>query len=331
MKINSNNRSIYAGTEERTVRVERLMKEEKENQFNGKSIKAKDLRFIPDAIADKKLAAQKKAWKIITDVNKEEGAFDEHLANMEKRIEDLKATSQKTLEEINQIHEGISNLQKEYHVSDDSQEQKDLELLMKQQEMLQGGMGVTISEEEAKRLANMGELTDYQTRALGLSESLHTKKQEIDQYNNEIQGTTQAISAAIVEHGKSHAMVDATEEADQILKAASKEAINDLLEEGKDQMDETIDQKKEEAEKRADEKKAEEEKKKKAEEIKENHAAQTGSGTKNRSTDTTLTGNSMDVSLATDVENVQQKITNILKEEKLLEEDLKGIAVDTNL
>lgn len=329
MRVNEGNVSIYVGNDEVAARVE-VLKNKSSHDSTSKSINANDLRIVPDSIAEKKLNAQKKAWKIVSEANERENKVDDNISNMQKRIDDWKESSLTLQKEIDQIHTNIDQLKEEYGISDDSQEQKDLELLMKEQAKMQGDTDVTLTKEERARLESMGELTDYQTRALGYSESLHMKSEEMKQNNEQIKNANVTINAIKVDRGKSHAMVDAKVESDKLLETASNEVVGQLIDEAKEEADKKIDEM-EEASKKAEEKEIEEEKKEKAQEAKATQNAQNGEGMPNKQATSNQGTGEADVNLETDVMQVQRKITKILQDENLLEEDLKGIALDTNL
>ncbi len=330
MRVNEGNVSIYVGNDEVASRTN-SPKNKGNYDIDNKSINARDLRIVPDNMEEKKLNAQKKAWKIVSEANTKENMVDENISNMQKKIEGWKQSSQTLQKEIDQIHDNIDQLKEEYGVSDDSQEQKDLELLMKQQAKIQGDTGIELTKEESDRLASMGELTDYQTRALGYSESLHIKSEEIKQNNEQIKNVNTTINGIKVDRCKSHAMVDAIVESDQLLETISKEIAGQLITEAKEEIDHNIDQMEEEASKDAKEKEVEEEKKEKAKELKETNGAQNGEEVSSHQANSSQGTGAVEVTLETDVMQVQRKISKILKEENLLEEDLKGIVLDTNL
>lgn len=330
MRVNEGNVSIYVGNDEVASRTN-SSKNKGNHDIENKNINARDLRIVPDNMEEKKLNAQKKAWKIVSEANAKENMVDENISNMQKKIEGWKESSQTLQKEIDQIHNNIDQLKEEYGVSDDSQEQKDLELLMKQQAKMQGDTSIELTKEESVRLASMGELTDYQTRALGYSESLYGKSEEMKQNVEQIKFANSTINGIKVDRCKSHAMVDAKVESDQLLETISKEIEGQLITEAKEEIDHKIDQMEEEASKKAKEKEVEEEKKEKTKELKETNSAQNGEGESSHQANSNQGADAVEVSLDTDVMQVQRKISKILKEENLLEEDLKGIALDTNL
>ena len=138
------------------------------------------------------------------------------------------------------------SLKDEFGITDDSEEQN-LELLEKQ---IQNPNSLT--DDEKQTIKNMGPLTEYQENALSIDSEInrinHTKRSYIAAANNE----NKNIDAIKLEHVKSTLMIDATKEADDILKKAGKTLINDLINEAKDNIDQTVDKAKEDGEKQAE-------------------------------------------------------------------------------
>ncbi len=328
MRVSEGNVSIYVGNDEITERTNSSISK---LSNDSKSINAKDLRMVPDSIAEKRLNAQKRAWKVISEANTRENMVDDNISNMQNKIDNWKESSQTLQKEINQINDNIVKLKEEYGITNDSQEQKDLDLLMKQQAKMQGDADITLTDEDRERLANMGELTDYQSRVLVYSQSLYTKSKEMKQNNEQIKNTTATINTIKIERCKTHAMVDAKVESDKLLETASKEVVGQLISEAKEETDSKMDEMEEEASKKAEEKKVEEEKKEKAKEVKETQNAQNGEGTLSQKATSNQASGAVELTLETDIMQVQRKISEILADENLLDEDLKGIALDTNL
>ncbi len=124
----------------------------------------------------------------------------------------------------------------------------------------------------------------------------------------EIMLENQIISATKLERLKSHAILDAEKQADSIMEEASKEILGMLIDEAKEHIDE-------EAEKQEEKAKAEKEKQKENEEL----------------TEDILEGVSENASMASDVSAVQQEIKDMMNKMKLIEDDIKGVAVDKSV
>ena len=114
----------------------------------------------------------------------------------------------------------------------------------------------------------------------------------------------------------------AQETADEILEAASKEIIGMLTEEAKDHVDQELEEKKEAAEEKAEKEEEEKEKIEKAKEEKEQ---------KEEFVEEVADTGEFIVEADNVLKDVQRDIKKVMDEMKLLEEDLKGAAVDTAL
>lgn len=225
-------------------------------------------------IMQKKEAALRQARKIVADVF---DADNKVALDMEKRranIKTLKAERNAANAELKKISDQKAALKEAYGVEDDSQEQKDLELLEKRQN---GQMPDSVlSLEERKRLAEIDEkgLTDYQKRCLEVNQDagmyrsiVENSQKEIKAENIAIRETKIGILATPYEQG----MGFAQDTAEDIRLAASKDAAYGMINEVKDKVDEEWEKAQEKAEERKEEK---EEKEKKLEERKEQEDAQ---------------------------------------------------------
>ena len=225
---------------------------------------------------EKKEAALRQARKIVSDVfdadNKVAFDMDKRRAN----IKTLKAESKEAAAELKKINDQKAAWKKEYGVADDSQEQKDLELLEKRQESETAGLGVILSPEEKARLAEIDAkgLTEYQQRSLEINKDaityrsiIESHKQEIKAENVAIRDTKINMLAVPYEQG----MGFAQDTAEDIKLAASEEAAFGMIGEVKDKFDEDLKEAQEKAEERKEEK---EEKEEKLEAAKEQEEAQ---------------------------------------------------------
>lgn len=214
---------------------------------------------------EKKEAALRQARKIVSDVFEADNkvAFD-----MDKRranIKTLKAESKEAAAELSKINDQKAAWKEEYGVADNSQEQKDLELLEKRQESETAGSGVILSMEEQARLAEIDAkgLTEYQQRSLEVNKDaityrniIESHKQEIKSENIAIRETKINMLAVPYEQG----MGFAQDTAEDIKLAASKEAAFGMIGEVKDKFDEDLKEAQEKAEERKEEKEEKEEK-----------------------------------------------------------------------
>lgn len=120
---------------------------------------------------------------------------------------------------------------------------------------------------------------------------------------------SQAVSDVKVERLKSHAMVDASNEAEDLLIQSAKELAASLMEEAKSNIEEKMEQTKEEAQKA---KEKQEEKKPDKDKTEETLAEKLVEQSKKK-------------------EDADEKIKKMIDELNLLMDDIKGIEVDTNI
>lgn len=214
---------------------------------------------------EKKEAALRQARKIVADVFE---ADNKVMFDMEKRranIKTLKAESNEAAAELKKINDQKSAWKKEYGVADDSEEQRDLELLEKRQDSEAPGFGIVLSAEEKERLAEIDAkgLTEYQQRCLEINKDAGTyrsiiegNKQQIKAENAAIRDTKIDMLAVPYDQGMGFAL----DTAEDIKLAASKEAAYGMISEVKDKIDEETKEAQEKAEERKEEKEEKEEK-----------------------------------------------------------------------
>ena len=299
---------------------------------NRKTINVSELNLKPyndNQIDAKRLRARKQAMKLISDAWKSADMRD-------KNIEDMKLDKLNKLDEITELKNKVSDLENEkeayradYGVDMDSQEQKDLELLEKYQNNRYGSAEDTFSKEELDRLKELQNtpLTEYQEKVLKLNSSQIHFKDEIGQKELKIACTTASIALAEIDRDKSQEMLKAQDSADQIIGAVEGEVKNLLVNEGKDNIDDKVEENKEKADEA--EKKQEEQQEKideKRKERKEQEEIIEGQAEADKL--------EMNANIrSTDVDHVteaQKQIVRIMKDNKMLNEDIKGIDIDLN-
>lgn len=138
----------------------------------------------------------------------------------------------------------------------------------------------------------------------------------IQDNEKEISEITAALRNIKIERLKSEPMVEAQKQSEQILAAANKEIYGELMNESKNYIEEKMEEEKQKAEERAEKKEEEEErleKKQEKEEIQEE--------------------NQKELIEKTQVQQpkIERKLEEILDELKLIQEDLKGVVVDSGI
>lgn len=259
-------------------------------KFKSVDARALNLNVPADPIEAKRKNVRKQAMKLITDA----WGRDEKAS---KGIDDMRNEKRSKIDELDELKSKSSSLEdskrflkEEYGVADDSQEQKDLELLEKYQNNKIGSSFDSFSEEEKARLKELQNtpLTEYQRKALEINDAKAKLDKEVNRKNDELKGMTQAITDAKIEQLKSQDMLKAQNAADTILDAVNKDIINMLVDESKKHIDEV--QKKEQEESETDVKKQ-----------------------------------SVD-----HIAKAQEEISKMLKDKNLINEDLLGIEIDLN-
>ena len=289
---------------------------------NRKTINATELNLKPykdNQIDSKRLRARKQAMKLISDAWKSADKKD-------KNIEDMKTDKLNKLDEITELKNKVNDLENEkeayrvnYGVDKDSQEQKDLELLEKYQNNRYGSAEDTFSKEELDRLKELQNtpLTEYQEKVLKLNSSQIHFKDEIGQKELKIACTTASIALAEIDRDKSQEMIKAQDSADQIIGAVEGEVKNLLVNEGKDNIDDKVEKKQEEQQEKIDEKRKE---RKEQQEIIEGQAE-----ADRLEMNANIRSNDVD-----HVTEAQKQIVKIMKDNKMINEDIKGIDIDLN-
>ncbi len=319
MKI-AKNVTVYAGGDEsvqQRLMAEKLEKAQKAGQDKGKvSVFAGQLGLGKDPIAEKKQQARQKALKVVADTISSDREIDNEIQKHRDRAAQLQKEMETETDTMNTIRRQEKQMQAAYGVEDGSQEQQDAELLMKEQE------GRTLTKEERERLSQIQEegLSEYQTNLLTMHKDVVDCQRKMDSLQGQAAaewGTVKSMRLKKLEHDP---MVQANQQAEEIMEAAGKEIIGMLVEEGKEHLEEENEERKEEAEEIKEQKEEQEERIEKRKEDREELEELTE---EILSGDASGTGKTQ--------EELQQELKNIVNEMKLLEEDLKGAAVDETL
>lgn len=319
MKI-SNGQTIFSGEnikQNNQIREEQHKKEERTDFFAG------DLNqdLFENKLLEKKREAREKAMKVVGDAFEADKQIDNDLQERRDKIMVLEQENQKFQSQINEISERQDTLMEQYGITEDSQEQKDLELLRKKDKWL-SGKGEALTKEEFKQAKKLesGELTEYQKRQREWdAEKSHFQK-DIDKNKEEILVENAIIRGTKLERLKNDPMVKAQKEADAILDASSKEIVNMIMEETKDTLEEKSEEEQEKAERleeRQEEQEAfiekQKEKRKETEELLEHMPMEEM------------------IHMGQMKDEIKQEIKNIVSEMKLVAEDIKGAVIDQNI
>lgn len=320
MKVN--NTSIFMGDD--TLRARHGEKSNTSNIANRKTINGSALREKFDPIAATKEQGRKKAMKIVRDTFANEQKIDDNLNARRERIKSLQKDMGDANKAIREIEDNRAALRDVYGVDEDSQEEADLKLLEKEIKAKMPGSDVHLSKDDMDAIKKIKEngLSEYQQRSLEMLESEVFYAKTAYEANEEIKMENRIISATELERLKSHAMVDAQKEADAVMDAASDQIISMLVDEAKEHIDEEAEEQKEKAQ-------AEKEKE---EEIQERiDAAKEKKKENEELTADILEGVQEASSNASDISAAQQEIKDMMNKMKLIEDDIKGVAVDKSI
>ena len=319
MKVHNN--SVYMGDD---VRSARHGEGDKIGNDNRKTVDGSALKSRFDPIAAKKEEARKKAMKIVGDAFANELKMDDDLNARRERIKSLQKDMGDANRAISEIEDSRAALRESYGVDENSQEEQDLRLLEKGARAKMPGSGIVMTYDELKQIKEIkaNGLSEYQERSLEMLDYEASYVASAYEAKQEIMVENRIISATELERLKSHAMADAQKQADAVMDEASREIVGMLVGEAKDHIDEEAEKEKEKAQ--AEKEKEEElqeridavkEKKKEEEELTEEILDEVAKAT----------------STMTDVNAAQQEIKEMMNKMKLIEDDIKGAAVDKSL
>lgn len=312
---------VYAGNKENSLfvtneRAASRRTEENEKEGRKSTIYAGDLGVRQDSITIKKKQAQKQAMKVLGDVFESEKEMDQSMDDMETKIQELRDENLGYYKEMSQIDSVREQRMEACGVTADSMEQQDLELLRKERDMEKPGADITLTEDEWQRLSEIHEtgISEYQREMLELDEREEIDREKISKNEKNMKEIRSALIDTQIERLKTHPMVDASKEAEEILQAANKEIYGELINEGRKHIEEKIEEEKKKAEERAEKKEEEEKKEAKREERKELQEEMIEKASYNSSKS-----------------KMDKEMEEILDDLKLIKEDLKGAAVDENI
>lgn len=289
-----------------------------------------------DPIEQKKTLAKKQAYKIVKDALARELKMDEDVQECRNEIEMQKKEMEQAQNEIGRINAEKDELRREYGVEEDSEEQKDLELLEKRAAYERGDLSKSLTDEEMERLSELDKrgYTEYQKRALSLDKRKAPHETTIRKAEQSIISNNSVIRETRRVRLKKDYIRKAQQEKDEALAAASKEVIGMLVDEAKEHMDEKAEEVKENAEEKAEEKEQEQEKldavkekKEQMEEMADSAKADSGEPSQVAPPSGDEMTESM-VQLDGQRADYQQEIEEMIKKMNLMAEDIKGIKVD---
>lgn len=302
-------------------------KDKKKEETERNSVFAGDLTIMTDTIAEKKKEAKEKAAKLIAEQFAADMEIDDSLNEMSDRISKLSEESGNAQKEIDSLNEEKAKLKEEYGITDDSQEQQDLELLEK---AASADADHEFTEEETERLAYLNahpeERTDYQQAALSRDTSILLQQKVINNNMRELEAINTGVRDTKLELLKTNPMLKTQKTADSILEAANKQIIGMAMNDVKETIDENMEAEKEDAKEAEEEKEEQEERIDKVQQ--DNEAARNNETSEISDAQGTEDTQEVINDSIQKQKDVEAGIKELLEKQKLLEEDLKGISVD---
>ncbi len=280
-------------------RLENNADKEKQEKTQKQSIDASGLNLCQDSIAEKKKKAMQDAMDFIKQQFESDSQVDDVMEECRGQIAEGKEQALAASKELKSVQEQKEQLKEEYP---------------------DGG-------------------EDYDAYMKELNEMESHWKKEMQKGQSMVADSTSAIKAVKQEALKHHGMTDAVKAAEETMEAASKEMIGMLMNEAKDTVDEELEETVEKAEEAKEEKTEQEEElkeaqieqEKKAKELEE-ELEKRRRARENRPAPPSAESHA---ALMQDLQNRQKEIidnTNqILEEQTLLPEEIKGIMVDLNI
>ena len=278
-------------------------------------------------IEQRKKMAGKQAMKLISD------AFGRDIKSQES-IDKLRELKSQKLDELRDKNKSMAEIEsqkealmKEYGVTEDSDEMKELELLKKYQNNRMGVLTGDFSDEEIEKLKSLQgtSRSEFQAKYLELNDAYNQYQKDAGEIEDDLKVLTANINIQKNDLNASQDMEKAQDAAESIMDAASKEAIGLMMQEAKDNIDKTAEEEKEKAEKV---KEKEEELQKKIDKTKERNEEQKEiieEASEAAKLEQNISVKTQDTSA---VAEAQKSIDKILKDNNLISDDIKGIEID---
>lgn len=278
-------------------------------------------------VEDKRKDARKQAMRLVGDAWGKDQKLVQRIDGKWKIWENKMTQIKDSETRISDIEEAKARLQEQYEIDPKSQEQKDLDLLEKYQDRQNGVRGLEFTDEEKERLKELQymERTEYQNEVLKLNHDSGKEKVGIEQLQMQAERIRGSISSDEEKQEISQDMLKAQDTADEILDTAGKEIMNMLVQEGKDKVDQETADEKEKAEEVQEKK---EEQQEEIEQAKEERKEQQEIVEGNLEADQLEKEFSLKQKNFSNMESAQRTINRMMKENNLVEDDLKGIEID---
>lgn len=264
--------------------------EDSKKQVEDGALYAGNMNLCNDAVEQKRKAAQAQAMKLMEDVFGRDQDIDRDLEERGEHIEDLRKEWGENNAVLQDIAKERENLKAEYGIEDENTQ---------------------LDEEQQK---------EYQQQMAELAAREQEYQSKADENMKDIINENYAIRDIKTERLKSHDMVDAGKQADDIMAAASQEIQGMLIQDVKDNIDEKMEETKDKAEEAEKKKEELEERLEKAKQERKEDEKMYELGSELNDVRVTQQQNS--------IKDVQKSVDQIVGEMMLTRDDMKGAAVD---
>ncbi len=308
MKV-QNNITVFSGDTRNNVRAEWVNKEGTDS-FDQKSRTIYAGNFLKEfplreRIQQRRAEVQQRAMKIVQDAWDGDRQLDKEIKMREEESRELREDNKEQLENLKDVSRRMEELRESFGIDRDSEEQRELERMI--QERRSGN--VSLSEKEP---------TEYQRRALLLEKEGAEYRSRIAANNGQILMNSEETKAIRRERLKSHTMVDAQVQAEDVMESLTDQVVGMVAEEAKEHLDEEQEKREEQAEKI-------EEKREELEEVQEKRDE--------REEELEEIIEDMPVedmtNLQQTMDEVKRQVQKVLAEANMAVEDVKGAKVDT--
>lgn len=278
-------------------------------------------------IDQRKKMAGNQAMKLISD------AWNKDIKSQDS-IDNLSKLKSKKLDELRDKNKSMSDIEaqkealmKEYGVTEDSDEMKELELLKKYQNNRMGILTGDFTDEEIEKLKSLQGTTrsDFQARYLELNDAYNQYQKDCGDLEDDIKVLTANINIQKNDLNASQGMAKAQDAAEAIMDASVKESIALRMQEAKENIDKAAEEEKEKAEKVKEEKEELQERIDKNKERNEEQKKIIEEAAEADKLDQNISVKTQDT---TAVAEAQKSIDRILKDNNLISDDIKGIEID---
>lgn len=206
------------------------------DQISNGTLQASKLNLVgaQDSVL-KKLQAQKVALKNRIAQFEIDSKTDHRLKEHADNRNSFHKEALSYQKEVKRLDELKNDMKESFGVQDDSEEQKDLELLEKQAKGTE-----PLSDEELDRLENMEPLTEYQNKALKFEEMADDWRKMAEDAGNKAIDENRSIISIKLALLKKHPMLDAKQESEAFVKQVDDEIMKEITEEIKEKVDDNL-------------------------------------------------------------------------------------------